>query len=161
IDAASNKAFVHNLPMNRGLPLARCINLPVGQTSDLLRYYTLALSPDGKTLYAANSKLGVIVSIDVSAAFDNIPNVNTKSTAHFTPDNSASTQSLYNGAVVSPDGNMLYFVGTHGIWAAKTTDLKIKQQYATQQTFTSIAISTNGSQLYGTASSGVTLVNVA
>jgi DNA-binding beta-propeller fold protein YncE len=161
IDAANNKAFVHNLPLNRDLPLARCINLPVGKTSDLLRYYTMALSPDGKTLYAANSKLGVIVSIDVSAAFDNIPNVNTKSTAHFTPDSSASTQSLYNGAVVSPDGNMLYFVGTHGIWAADSGDLKIKQQYATKQTFTSIAISTNGNILYGIASRGVTLVNVA
>src|SRR5205807_9175831 len=44
-DTASNIAFVHILPLvGESFPFARCIDLPLGRSADLLRYYTLTLS---------------------------------------------------------------------------------------------------------------------
>jgi hypothetical protein len=45
--------------------IARCIDLPVGSSSALLHYYTLTLSQDGKTLYAANAALGTIAKVNL------------------------------------------------------------------------------------------------
>jgi DNA-binding beta-propeller fold protein YncE len=163
-DTVRNSAFVHILPLAGSYRGARCIDLPAGKTSELLRYYTLALSPDGNTLYAVNSALGVIISIDVGHS-DEVFSDNVKATARFNPGTLAGsdkTQALYHGAALSPDQNTLYFVGVHGIWAANTADLKVKSNYVTGQVFTGIALSKDGQTLYAVhPASGVTLVNVA
>ena len=158
---AQNKAFVHILPLASDIYIARCIDLPVGKSSDLLRYYTLALSADGTTLYAANGALGVVTSISLDG--DQVFDDNIITTSHFDPGNvttSDKSMVLYNGAVLSPDQNTLYFVGVRGIWAVNTNDLKIKGNYATQQEFTGIALSGNGQTLYAVyPTDGITLVN--
>jgi DNA-binding beta-propeller fold protein YncE len=163
-DTIHNIAFVHILPLAGHYVGARCLDLPAGKASELLHYYTLALSSDGNTLYAVNSALGVIISIDVGHS-DEVFSDNVKATAHFDPGTIASsdkTQTLYNGAALSPDQNTLYFVGVHGIWAANTTDLKVKSNDVTGQVFTGIALSKDGQSLYAVhPANGVTLVNVA
>jgi len=160
---AQNKAFVHILPLASDIYIARCIDLPVGKSSDLLRYYTLALSADGTTLYAVNSALGVITSISLNG--DQVFNDNIIATSHFDPGNvttSDKSLGLYNGAALSLDQKTLFFVGVHGIWAANTTDLKVKRNYATQQAFTGIALSSSGQTLYAVSpTQGITLVNIA
>jgi hypothetical protein len=160
---AQNKAFVHILPLASDIYIARCIDLPVGKSSDLLRYYTLALSADGTTLYAANGALGVVTSISLNG--DQVFDDNIIATSHFDPGNVTTSDTLpvlYNGAALSPDQNTLYFVGVHGIWAANTNDLKVKRNYATQQEFTGIALSGNGQTLYAVyPMDGITLVNIA
>jgi hypothetical protein len=160
---AQNKAFVHILPLASDIYIARCIDLPVGKSSDLLRYYTLALSADGTTLYAANGALGVITSISLNG--DEVFNDNIITTSHFDTGNMTTSDKsavLYNGAVLSPDQKTLYFVGVHGIWAANTNNLKIKGNYATRQVFTGIALSGNGQTLYAVyPTDGITLVNTA
>src|SRR5216684_2903705 len=158
IDTFNNKAFVHILPLDPGFPLARCVDLPVGKSADLLHYYTLTLSPDGSTLYAANGALGVAGEINLQAGgTSNIYSDNLVATAHFNPGNASTTSGenmrmLYNGAVLSPDQGTLYFVGMQGIWSVNTLDLHAKRNifthYLTQQTFTGIAISQDGRTLY-------------
>jgi len=68
----TNKAFIHILwladTVNTSVPfpaIARCLDLPVGNSSTLLRYYTLTLSQDGNTLYAANTALGTIATVNL------------------------------------------------------------------------------------------------
>src|SRR6266436_2131870 len=72
INTATNKAFIHILwltdTVDTSIPfpaIARCIDLPVGSSPALLRYYTLTLSQDGKTLYAANAALGTVATVNL------------------------------------------------------------------------------------------------
>ncbi len=163
-DTRSNIAFVHILPMASDFSGARCINLPVGKSSDMLHYYTLALSADGFLLYATNAALGVMIAINVSdkdAFSDDIVR-----TSHFSPTNAQVTydekmRTLYNGAALSSDQTTLYVAGMRGIVALNSADATIKQSYAQQQMFTGIALSMDNKTLYAVSpGDGITLVNI-
>src|SRR5947208_4266885 len=72
INPVTNKAFIHILwltdTVNNAVPfpaIARCLDLPVGNSSALLHYYTLTLSHDGQTLYAVNAALGTVATINL------------------------------------------------------------------------------------------------
>ena len=165
----NNTAFVHILPLDgEGFPFARCVDLPVGKSTDLLHYYTLTMSPDGGTLYAVNAALGVASAITLdNGGSSNIFNDKVASTIHFYPGKASGSDTsriLYNGAALSPDGKTLYVVGLDGIWAINTADLQAQRNvvahYLTQQTFTDIAVSTDGRTLYAVdPTHGITLLN--
>ena len=159
IDTRSNIAFIHALPLNNDFYLALCINLPTGKSPALLRYYTLTLSADGNTLYAANAALGIVALINVAdpAVFSD----DIYATIKFPPTSlSGDTQTLYHGAVLSPDQSTLYVLGTRGITAINVLKESYKQLYATQQTFTSIGVSADGRTLYASQPyDGITLID--
>lgn len=171
IDTYHNIAFVHILPLDIGFPFARCITLPVGKSPDLLRYYTLTLSSDGQTLYAANGALGVVTAISLNPDnSSNIYNDQIVATDHFNPNVTSVTSTdtsrvLRNGAALSSDQSTLYFAGLHGIWSVKTRDLTggraTFHQALAQQSFTGIALSADGKTLYAVdPTSGITAFNV-
>ena len=164
IDTTSNIAFIHALPLANNFYLARCIDLPTGKSSQsatLLRYYTLALSADGSTLYATNAALGVSVAISVSDP--DVFSDDAASPIRFTPTPIAqNAQLLHNGAVLSPDSSTLYVLGTKGITAISLPQERVQQLYATQQTFTGIALSKDGRTLYAAQpQDGITIIDVA
>lgn len=107
------------------------------------RYYTLTLSQDGQTLYAANAALGTIATVNLDLGPNAyqlwlIPNARL---THFNPGISVvtaadQTRELHNGAALSRDQNLLYVVGLHGIWVINTNTLKVQGQYLKQQDFT-------------------------
>ena len=158
IDPARKLAFVHILPMDPGFPFARCITLPSGTSPDLLRYYTLALSPDGNTLYAANGALGLVTEISLNNnGTSNIYSDNIVATARFNPgalapNSNDLTRVLRHGAAISPDGSMLYFVGLRGIWSVNTLDLHRQRAHFTHmldsQSFAGLALSQDARTLY-------------
>jgi hypothetical protein len=158
IDTFHKVAFVHVLSLNPGFPSAHCIFLPVGKSADLLHYYTLTLSADGSTLYAANGALGVVSEINLTPPGSNdIWDDKVVATDRFNPGasnvaDSGNTRTLYNGAVLSPDQGTLYFVGMQGIWAVNSSDLHAQRNifahYLAQQSFTGIALSADGRTLY-------------
>ncbi len=158
-----NKAFIHILPLDdqpNGY-FARCLDLPVGSSSDLLAYYTLALSPDGSTLYAVNTALGTITRISVQA--DYVFNIQPGTTQHFRPTSvSASGAPLpYDGAVVSSDSKTLYVAGVDGLWAFGLVDLQVVGHYLSGQSFSSVALSADGHMLYATnPAQGIVLFNL-
>ncbi len=167
IDTARNVAFVHILPLTGDLLGARCVVLPAGKSADLLHYYTLILSSDGTTLYAANGALGVANAIELSG--NDIFDDKVAGTSRFNPGNinAASgdkTQALYNGAALSPDQKTLYFVGQQGVWAINTSDLLAQRNnfahYLTRHSLTGIALSSDGRTLYAVdPANGITLLN--
>jgi len=170
VDTTRNIAFVHMLPLVQGnnLPyppnIARCLDLPLGKSAQLLRYYTLALSNDGSTLYAANGALGIIAEIALSnTVFDSHVSL----VKHFDPgqvssNSNGNAQPLYNGAALSPDNKTLYFAGAQGIWSLHTNDIQVEKSYLTQQAFTGIALSSDGRTLYAVhPQSGITLIDLA
>ena len=54
----------------------------------------------------------------------------------------------YNGAVVSPDQQILYLAGVDGLWALSTGDSHVLGHYLSGQSFTSVALSDDGRTLY-------------
>ena len=167
VDSYHNIAFVHVLPLDPSFPLAHCINLPVGKSPDLLHYYTLTLSSDGQTLYAANGALGVVSEISLNTGgTSNIYNDQVVATGHFNPNMTSVTAAdtsrmLRNGAVLSSDQATLYFAGLHGIWSVKTADLlsghAALHSALEQQSFTGIALSADSKTLYAVnPTSGIT-----
>lgn len=172
VDTYRNIAFVHILPLDTGFPFARCITLPVGKSPDLLHYYTLTLSPDGQTLYAANGALGVVSEISLNTGgTSNIYSDQIVATDHFNPNvtsvtGAGTSRMLRNGAALSPDQSTLYFAGLHGIWSVKTGDLykghAAFHQALAQQSFTGIALSADGKTLYAVdPTSGITAFDIA
>jgi len=171
IDAYHNIAFVHILPLDPTFPFARCVILPVGKSAALLNYYTLTLSADGNTLYAANGALGVASAIalntaNVSDVFDD----KITATQHFNPSTSSITSQdtsrmLRNGAALSADQSTLYFTGLNGIWSVHTADLLAQhstfQHVLAQQSFTGIALSADSKTLYAVdPTSGITAFDI-
>jgi hypothetical protein len=170
-DAYHNIAFVHILPLDPSFPLARCIELPAGKSADALRYYTLTLSADGNTLYAANGALGFVTEIHLNnGGTSNIYSDQVGATGQFDPAVSGLTQEqktrvLRNGAVLSPDKSTLYFVGVDGIWSVQTNDLGAQHPSFTHmlagQTFTGIALSADNRTLYAVdPAHGITMLDI-
>lgn len=161
-DVKHNIAFIHVLPLQgTELPFARCVDLPTGRSGDLLRYYSLALAPNGGALYAANAALGVV---NVVTNIDT-PSASIAAKVRFAPGSvSASQQAtpLHNGAVVSADNRMLYFLGASGIWIVDTNGQAFKASYATQQAFTGLAVSGDGRTLFAVnPTSGITMIDAS
>jgi WD40 repeat protein len=168
-DTYHHLAFVHILPLDPGFPFARCINLPAGTNPDLLRYYTLVLSADGSTLYAANAALGVVVEISLNPQSDDIYNDQIVATARFSPSATTLTPEeqarvLRNGAALTSDQSTLYFAGPDGIWSVKTGDLGAKHPTFTHllagQPITGVALSADNRTIYAVnPARGITMLN--
>jgi hypothetical protein len=161
VNLEEDKAFIHILPVTGDIYLARCIDLPVGNAATLLRYYSLALSQDGSTLYAANGMLGVAVSVSLQGA-EQVFSDNIITSSRFsagTPN--AYALRLYNGAALSADQQTLYVVGAQGIWALGARDFKLVRQYLPRQSFTSLALGADGKTLYAAGPSvGLTALDL-
>src|SRR2546421_5286356 len=117
INHVTNKAFIHILwltdTVNNSTPfpaIARCIDLPVGSSPALLHYYTLTLSRDGNTLYAANAALGTVakVNLDLGLNAYQLWLIEKARNNHFHPATRVVTKAdqgreLHQGAALSRD----------------------------------------------------------
>jgi hypothetical protein len=174
INPVTNKAFIHILwladSVNNSIPfpaIARCLDLPVGNSPKLLHYYTLTLSHDGNTLYAANAALGTIAAVNLDLGLNTYQLwlIGNAKVAQFHADNSFvtaadETRKLHNGAALSRDQSLLYVVGLHGIWVIKTNTFQVQGEYLKQQDFTGLGISGDGKILYGVdPATGITLLD--
>ena len=152
-NVATNKAFVHILPLATGPddpPFARCIDLPSGQSPSLLRDYTLALSADGSSLFAANAALGLISRIGLHGSGSGVFSDQLDSQSHLTPAPAiaSSTMPLYAGAALSADQSTLYIAGPRGIQALDVGTLAPRRTYLDGSAVTSVALGSNGATLY-------------
>ena len=174
INHVTNKAFIHILwladTVDNSTPfpaIARCLDLPVGNSPALLHYYTLALSQDGNTLYAANAALGTVakVNLDLGSNAYQPWLIGKASINRFHPDTRVVTKvdqarELHQGAALSRDQHLLYVAGLHGIWVINTDTLQVQREYLQQQDFTGLAVSSDGHTLYGVdPATGITLLD--
>lgn len=173
-----NQAFIHALPLSTdasGGFFAHCINLPVGASPDLLRFYTLVMAPDGSALYAADAALGVVATISLNGASSNIYADAVTATAHVAPANVASTAAsgagayaqpgqrpLENGAALSPDGKTLFVAGPGGVHVFDARTLASRGTYLAGQATTSVAAGADGRTLYAVNPvAGVSVIDLA
>lgn len=118
-----NHAFVHALDLQKGQPA--CVDLPSGSgRMAALKRYTLTLSPNGRTLFAANPALGVVASIDLRT-------LRVTRAARFAPSAAGRPTRELSAGTISRDGRTLYFSAGNGLWAYDAAYGRVRGPYRT------------------------------
>jgi len=150
------------------------VALPMEQrTTDFEKYvlWSLAVAPDGGTVYAINPALGLIDEIDTRQMVIRRTSTIVVSRADTGP-LSALGQLLFpvaqakryitGGAVLSPDGSRIYAVAFKGISVIETATLASRPNYfVTDEEFDSLALTSDGERLYAVSNTKRTIVIVA
>lgn len=113
LSTRDNTAFIHAL--NLANKFAMCIDLPSGeQDLNLLKYYTLALAPDGRTVYATNPALGELAIVDLEQF--TVTRV-VSYTARIPADTNSRLDAPPSRAIASRDGRALYWSDETAVWS--------------------------------------------
>jgi WD40 repeat protein len=144
--------------LNLAGSFAFCIDLPgAGYSSNPAALdWSLALSPDGSKLYAANAALGMVSVIDTSepelarTASIDATSVSSRSWA---PDVQAKELGA-NAAVLSPDGKTLVSAGAAGIVWVATSTLQVEHRALGGRPVWSLGMSPNGAAVFALDDSG-------
>jgi DNA-binding beta-propeller fold protein YncE len=155
----NNGAFVHALNLTQ--PFAFCLDLPgSGWSKDVNAFqWSLALTADGRHLYAANGAMGLITQIDNLDG--NNPSIvrtskigSTGSTSSVLVQDVAAKEMGPHGAVVSRDGSTLVTAGPTGLLWIDTGTLRIRSHQLTTWTVWSLAGSPDGNRIYAVNDAG-------
>jgi DNA-binding beta-propeller fold protein YncE len=150
-------AFVHAL--NLTMPFAFCLDLPDSGSPTDAFHWSLALTPDGKHLYAANGAMGSVTQIDNLDGY-NPSIVRTKqigpaaATASMLVQNVDAKELGANGAVLSPDGHTLVTTGSNGLIWIDTATLRARSRQLTNWNVWSLVGSPDGSRVYALSDAG-------
>ena len=122
LNTLRSNAFIHALDLKKGIP--RCIDLPSGRGAfDLLKRYSLTLSPNGRKLFAANPALGAVAEIDLGTR-----RVVRKS--RFVADQAQGARRAATlSGTISGNGRTLYFSGGRELWAYDAAYGRVRGPY--------------------------------
>ena len=149
--------FVHAL--NVDTRFAMCIFLPTTGKADREKqlFWSLALSNDGRDLYAANGALGIVAEVSSTefrvtrtatlpapaASGDMLEHV----ARRLVP--AARAKGMPAGdAALSPDGKILFMPGVMGVVAVDTVDFAVRGRYLDDRPVQHVAVSPDGERLY-------------
>ncbi len=142
--------FIHALNLDGGF--AWCINLPATATDDSARQllWSLAMSRDGRTLYAVNGDLGLVTQLNVGRQPPGIRRTATLQRAPASrPRTEAGTpQQMVGTAALSPDGRTLFAPAGRGLVAIDTAGLSLRGTFLQDRTLDGLAVSPDGAWLY-------------
>ena len=159
----SGTPFVHALDLS-GTPVAFCIDLPgsgyASGSDGTAFHWSLAMSPDGSHLYAANAPLGVVSEI-TSDTNTSIPSVarsvhidSGKKVAGIFAQDVQAKELGANAAVVSLDGKTLVTSASSGIVWIDIAGLRVSTHALDNWTVWSLKLSPDGQLLYVLSDSG-------
>ena len=126
LDTRRKHAFIHSLDLLRSRPV--CIDLPSGHAVfDRLKRYSLTLSPDGRTVFAANAALGIVAEVDLAKQ-------RVVRTARFRPIVSSSVRrsGATTSGAISRNGRTLFFSGGRDLWAYDAAFGVVRGPYRTR-----------------------------
>jgi hypothetical protein len=168
--------FIHalNLPGR----FAICVDLPKAGKEDMQKqtFWSMALSPNGKTLYAANGALGLVTELDISQ--DGLPEIRRTATLPPAPVADAGPleglaglfaapvaeakpeHGALGAAALSADGKTLFALAERGLLAIDTHDLSLRERYLPEMTLSSLALSADGARLYAVSLEQSTIVQL-
>jgi hypothetical protein len=150
-------AFVHALSLFA--PYAYCLDLPDSGSPTDAFHWSLALTADGKHLYAGNGAMGSVMQIDNLDGY-NPSIVRTKkigaagATAGALVQNVDAKELGANGAVLSRDGATLVTTGATGLVWIDTATLHVRSNQLVKWTVWSLVASPDGSRVYALSDSG-------
>lgn len=155
----NKSAFIHMLSLEN--PIAFCVDLPGSgyATNPDEFHWSIALSPDGSHIYAANGPMGIVS--DVYTGREGLPRVSR--TVHIANGQSASiiAQDVQakelgsNAAAVSPDGRTLVIAGKTGLVWIDTASLKAYDRQLADWRVWSLGMSPDGTTLYAVNDAGM------
>jgi hypothetical protein len=155
--------FIHALNTVEGF--AVCIDLPGTRADDVAvaSDWGLAASPDGRSVYAANASLGLVVEVDPSQ-------LTVRRTASVEPAAAAPTRLAKFGhqpsgpvgrrVVVEPDGRTLFAAGAGGIMAIETSSLAGRGRFLAGQAVDALAVTPDGAAIYALLRDGGRIVEL-
>ena len=154
LDTRRQHAFIHSLDLVRSRPV--CINLPSGRgVFERLKQYSLTLSPDGRTVYAANAALGVLAEIDLAKQ-------RVVRTARFRARPSPARRSgATTSGAISRDGRTLYFSGGRDLWAYDAAFGLVRGPYRTRGELAGFGYGRGDKRLYAVRPDGRVLAFAA
>jgi DNA-binding beta-propeller fold protein YncE len=141
------------------------------KSSDFEKYllWSLALTPDGSTLYAVNPALGIVDEIDArQMSLRRTGQITVSRADHgalarlgglLFPSADAKRY-VVGGAVLSPDRRVLYAAAHDGISVVDTVTLGSRQVWQTKHWFDYLALSADGSRLYAIDNANSALVMI-
>jgi hypothetical protein len=150
-------AFVHAL--NLTAPYAYCLDLPDSGSPTDAFHWSLALTADGRHLYAANGAIGSVTQIDNLDGY-NPSIVRTKqigavgATAGTLVQNVEAKELGAQGAVLSRDGATLVTTGPRGLIWIDTAALRARSLQLTNWNVWSLVGSPDGSRVYALSDAG-------
>jgi DNA-binding beta-propeller fold protein YncE len=148
--------FIHALGLDGAF--AFCVDLPgAGYTSDPAQFnWSIALSPDGKSLYAANTATGAVAEIDTQQPqVTRTAHISVSGPSALFPIETVQAKELgSNAAVVSPDGKALVVGGTGGVVWIDTATMQVRSQALTEWRIWSLGLSPDGRNLYAVNDAG-------
>jgi DNA-binding beta-propeller fold protein YncE len=152
-------AFVHALNLTQ--PFAFCLDLPgPGWSTSMNAFqWSLALTADGRHLYAANGALGLLAQIDtLDGSFPQVSRTGT--IASTGPTSSLFAQDVAakefgpSGSALSQDGKTLVTAGQNGLLWIDTATLQTRNRQLAKWTVWSVAASPDGSRVYAVNDAG-------
>jgi hypothetical protein len=150
LSTGRNVAFVHTLNLIDKFPV--CIDLPSGGGEfDELKYYTLSLSPDGGTAYAANAVMGLVAEI-------NLNDLTLKQAVPFAveaPATGLDPKTQTARSLLSPDGGRLYFTSGQNVWAYDTETRAVSGPFETEGPIAGLGLSSDGKRLFVASAEGL------
>jgi hypothetical protein len=145
--------FIHALPLDQRF--AFCIDLPSKAPNDMEKQFqwALAVSQDGRSLYAANASLGTVAVLTTGDAPQIVRTApvalnQTDSFLAGLVTNAEAKGPRIGGAAVSPDGRTLYTFADTGVVAIDTATLKVRARYLDPRMPDSMRMSSDGKWLY-------------
>jgi hypothetical protein len=152
---AGRSPFVHAL--NVTARYATCIlDLPKGNGPAATGFWTLALAPNGKSLYATNAVQGIVATYDAET-LERRATRELKRSAAATPATTPGTIDPTTAAAISPEGYRLYVVAEAGIVVVDTAALGLKAHLVADRPVRSIALTSDGRRLYALSRDGTTV----
>ena len=148
---ASHGPFIHALPINDP-QFAFCIDLPTDSKDDPAKQsrWSLLMSTDKRTLYAANGALGLVAEYSLENGVPQL--VRTKTLLDRPAVASVKSAPVQPGAnsiaALAPDGKTLYALGERGLLAIDTERLTLRGRYLPEWPLDGVAISPDSARLY-------------
>jgi hypothetical protein len=142
----NESAFIHEL--NLSAPFALCVDLsgPGYAANPSAMRWSLALSADGRRLFAANSALGIVTEV--------VPPDGPPSGAARTEHLDGGPMSTAGGFMLTGDGMRLIVAGSGGIRWLDVSTLKTVATALPARTVAGIALSPDGKTVYAVSDSG-------
>jgi DNA-binding beta-propeller fold protein YncE len=149
--------FIHALNLDQRFAVCIFLPSPGEMTPKGQMAWSLAITADGSSLYAANSALGVVSDVSPTqftvrrtTQFDlaGTGNPFTHLSRRFVRTVEADYIPASSSITLSPDGQILFVAAEKGLLAVNTRDLSLGGYYLADWTLDGFALSADGARLY-------------